>query len=89
MATVGEMERNQIQERQLEGIAISKARGVYKGRTIWTKENPIEFLTKTKNKKAIELLGKSCNSVEIAKITRLHQNTVIKIKKLPLTLSSN
>jgi len=75
------MERNQIRERQLEGIAISKARGVYKGRSIWTRKNPIKFLTKTKNKKAIELLEKGYKNVEIAKITRFHQNTVIKNRK--------
>ncbi|GAA0752074.1 hypothetical protein [Psychroflexus lacisalsi] len=75
------MEGNQIRERQLEGIAISKARGVYKGRSIRTKENPIEFLTKTKNKKAIELLEKGYKNVEIAKITGFHQNTVIKNRK--------
>ena len=89
MATVGEMEGNQIRERQLEGIAISKARGVYEGRSIWTKENPIKFLTKTKNKKAIELLEKGYKNVEIAKITGLHRNTVTKIKKLSSTLISN
>jgi DNA invertase Pin-like site-specific DNA recombinase len=83
------MEKNQIQERQLEGIAISKAREVYKGHNKGTKENPIEFLTKTKNKKAIELLEKGYKNVEIAKITGLYQNTVIKIKKLSSTLSSN
>jgi DNA invertase Pin-like site-specific DNA recombinase len=83
------MERNQIQERQLEGIAISKARGVYKGRSIWNKENRNKFLAKTKNNKAIELLEKGYKNVEIAKINGLHQNTVIKIKKLSSTLSSN
>jgi len=89
LATVGEMERNQIRERQLEGIAIAKARGVYIGRNKGTKENPIKFLTKTKNKKATELLDKGYKNVEVAKITGLHQNTITKIKKMSSALSSN
>jgi len=89
LATVGEMERNQIRERQLEGISIAKARGVYKGRNKGTKENPIKFLTKEKNKKATELLDKGYKNVEVAKITGLHQNTITKIKKLYSTLNSN
>ena len=89
LATVGEMERNQIRERQLEGISIAKARGVYKGRNKGTKENPIKFLTKAKNKKATELLDKGYKNVEVAKITGLHQNTITKIKKLYSTLNSN
>ena len=89
LATVGEMERNQIRERQLEGISIAKARGVYRGRNKGTKENPIKFLTKEKNKKATELLDKGYKNVEVAKITGLHQNTITKIKKLYSTLNSN
>jgi DNA invertase Pin-like site-specific DNA recombinase len=88
LATVGEMERNQIRERQLEGISIAKARGVYKGRNKGTKENPIKFLTKEKNKKATELLDKGYKNVEVAKITGLHLNTITKIKKLYSTLNS-
>ena len=88
LATVGEMERNQIRERQLEGISIAKARGVYKGRNKGTKENPIKFLTKAKNKKATELLDKGYKNVEVAKITGLHLNTITKIKKLYSTLNS-
>ena len=88
LATVGEMERNQIRERQLEGIAIAKARGVYRGRNKGTKENPIKFLTKAKNKKATELLDKGYKNVEVAKITGLHLNTITKIKKLYSTLNS-
>jgi len=88
LGTIGEMEKTQIRERQLEGIAIAKAKGLYKGRNKGTKENPIKFLTKAKNKKAVELLVKGYKNVEIAKIIGLHQNTVTKIKKLSLTFSS-
>jgi DNA invertase Pin-like site-specific DNA recombinase len=35
LGTIGEMERNQIRERQLEGISIAKAQGRFLGRKIW------------------------------------------------------
>src|SRR5215204_4512926 len=50
LGTVGEMERNQIRERQLEGIKIAKLKGVYKGRAEGSKEDVLKFLSKGKNK---------------------------------------
>lgn len=87
LGTIGEMEKSQIAERQREGIDIARAKGVYSGRKKGTKENPIKFLSKPKNKKAIELLEKGYKNIEIAKITGLHKNTVTKIKKLSIQLS--
>jgi DNA invertase Pin-like site-specific DNA recombinase len=81
------MENNIIKERRNEGIAIAKAKGVYIGRKKGTTEDIVKFLTKTKNKKAVELLEKGYKNVEIAKITGLHQNTVTKIKKLSKLLN--
>ena len=37
LATISEMERSQIRERQLEGVKLAKARGVYTGRKQGTK----------------------------------------------------
>jgi len=71
-----------IRERQLEGIAIAKANGVYKGRKKDTTEDPIHFLSKPKNKKALDLLNKGYKNLEVAKIVGLHPNTVTRIKKL-------
>ena len=82
------MERKQIRERQLEGIAIAKAKGVYKGRNKGTKESTLDFLTKEKNKKALDYLNKGYKQTEIAKITGLHANTVSKINKLNNTLNN-
>lgn len=81
LGVVAEMERKMIRERQLEGIAIAKANGVYKGRNKGTKESALKFLNKYKNKKALELLNKGYKNVEIAKIVGIHPNTVTKIKK--------
>ena len=84
LAIVGEMERVQIRERQLEGVRIAKLKGVYKGRAAGSHEDTLAFLSKPANAKALELLKKGYKCTEIAKITGLHINTLTKIKKLGL-----
>ena len=84
LGTVAEMERNQIRERQLEGIRIAKMKKVYKGRKEGSKEDTLAFLSKEKNKKALELLKKGYKAVEVSKIVEVHINTITKIKKLGL-----
>ena len=74
-------ERNQIKERTAEGIKLAKARGVYKGRKAGTGEDVLAFLSKEKNKKALEYLRKGYKSAEAAKLSGVHPNTVCKIKK--------
>lgn len=81
LGVVGEMERNQIKERTTEGIKLAKARGVYKGRKAGTGEDVLAFLSKDKNKKALEYLRKGYRSSEAAKLSGVHPNTVCKIKK--------
>ena len=66
LGVVAEMERNLIKERQLEGIAIAKANGTYKGRMKGTSESILDFLNKEKNKKAVELLIKNYIKTEVA-----------------------
>ena len=58
LAIVAQMEKTQILERQYEGIKLAKARGVYKGRKAGTGEDVLAFLSKDKNKKALEYLRK-------------------------------
>lgn len=84
LGVVGEMERSQIRERQIEGIKLAKLRGVYKGRVVGSKEDVLAFLSKEKNKKALEYLKKGYKGVEAAKLAGVHLNTVTKIKKLGL-----
>lgn len=84
LGVVGEMERTQIRERQIEGIKLAKLRGVYKGRVAGSREDTLAFLSKEKNKKALEYLKKGYKSVEAAKLAGVHLNTVTKIKKLGL-----
>ncbi len=82
LGTVGEMERSQIRERQLEGVRIAKLKGVYKGRVEGTTEDVHTFLDKPKNKKALEYIKKGYKLTEAAKLAGVHINTITKIKKL-------
>jgi DNA invertase Pin-like site-specific DNA recombinase len=80
------MQRSQIMENQRQGIEIAKLKGAYLGRKTGSKEDTLQFLTKPKNKKALEYLKKGYKSVEVAKLTDLNINTITKIKKLGLTI---
>ena len=85
LATFAEMEQNRRKERQAEGIALAKAKGVYIGGSAKVKRTPEtkeQFLSKPKNLKALEYIKKGYKNVEVAKIVGLHYNTVTKIKKL-------
>jgi DNA invertase Pin-like site-specific DNA recombinase len=87
LGVVGEMERNQIKERQLEGIKIAKLKGVYLGRKIGSSENVLGFLSKPKNKKALNYLKKGYKNTEVSKILGLNINTITKVKKFGLKSS--
>ena len=82
LGTVGEMEKAQIRERQLEGVKIAKLKGVYKGRQEGSSEDVHAFLDKPKNKKALEYIKKGYKLSEAAKLSGVHINTMTKIKKL-------
>lgn len=81
LGVFGEMEKAQIKERQLEGIKLAKLKGTYKGRVKGSKEDVFSFLSKEKNKKALEYLKKGYKAIEAAKLADVHINTVTKIKK--------
>ena len=87
LGIVGEMERNQIKERQLQGIQIAKIKGKYLGRKRGSNEDVLKFLSKPQNKKAIDYLKKGYKNNEISKLVGLHINTITKIKKLSLQLN--
>ena len=82
LGVVAEMEKKLILERQLEGIAIAKMKNTYTGRKKGTKEDPLKFLSKPKNKKALDLLKKGYRGIEVSRITGLNINTITKVKKL-------
>lgn len=84
LGIVSEMERNQIKERQMEGVNIAKLKGVYLGRKQGSSEDNLQFLNKEKNQKALSYLKKGYRAVEVSKIVGIHINTITKIKKIGL-----
>lgn len=52
----------------------------YSGRKQNTKEDRFKFLSKPKNKKAIEYLNKGMKGVEVSKLVGISLNTITKIK---------
>ena len=81
LGVVAEMEKKNINERTREGIEIAKALGKYRGRNQGTKEDVHYFLSKPKNKKALDYLKKGFKNSEVSKITGLSVNTIVKIRK--------
>lgn len=83
LGTLAEFELNRIRERQLEGVAKAKSRGVYKtngGNK--PKETVEQFLSKDKNKKCHNYL-KQGNSLRVsAKLSEVSLGTASKINKL-------
>ncbi len=81
LGNVAEMERNNLRERQLEGIKIAKAKGVYKGRERGTSMSDEAFLEKYKT--VVKEINKHPNlSVrKLAKITGVSIGTVQNVKK--------
>ena len=84
LGVVSEMHRSQIREAQLQGIKLAKLRKVYKGRAEGSKVDVLKFLSKDKNKKALEYLKKGYKGSEASKLAGVHINTVTKIRKLGL-----
>lgn len=78
MANIAELERETILERQREGIALAKVKGVYKGREKGSKESIDEFLFKYKE--VIKNLKKGNSIRDTAKICLVSIGTVQKVK---------
>lgn len=82
LGVVAEMEKKLIKERQMEGIALAKLQKKFTGRKSGTFEDPLTFLSKPKNKKALQLLKRGYKMREVASIAGISVNTVTKVKKL-------
>ncbi len=82
LGCVAEMERSQIKERQRQGIDLALLDpNKYLGRKPGSQETVLQFLSKKKNKQAMDLLQKGYKNIEVSKIAGLHPNTISKIKK--------
>lgn len=86
LGVLSEQERENLRERQKEGIQIAKLKGLYKGRTNGSIETPESFLRKYKN--VSKDLSKNKYSLrEIAKLNSVSLGTVQKVKKLENNLN--
>lgn len=82
LGVVAEMERQQIRERQLEGIAVAKARGKYLGRKPGSVEGRKRFLSKPRTRKIVDYLRKGYKGTEIQRIMGCSPNTISKVRRL-------
>ena len=82
LGVVAEMERSQIRERQLEGIAIAKAKGAYVGRKPGSVEGRGKFLAKPRIRQISDYLQRGYKGVEIRKIVGCSPNTISKVRRL-------
>ena len=80
MANIAEMERESILERQREGIALAKLKGIYKGRVLGSKESEEDFLAKYKEVAKSIKKGNAVRDTE--KICKVSTGTVQKVKRL-------
>ena len=80
MANVAQMARETLLERQREGIAIAKAKGVYNGRVKGSTESDAEVLSKYKDVAKFLKMGKSLRDVKSRCNVAL--GTVQKVKQI-------
>lgn len=80
MANVAQMERETLLERQKEGIAIAKAKGVYSGRVKGSVETDAEVLSKYKEVVKFLKMGKSLRDVQSR--CNVSLGTTQKVKKI-------
>ena len=86
LSVMANFERKMILDRQKEGIAIAKLKGVYKGRKIGTKETPQKFISKPRNQKILSYLDKGYKYAEICKIVGCSYSTINKVKTISNTI---
>lgn len=81
MATLAEMERTKLKERQRQGIELAKKKGKYKGRTVGATKSTDKLLSE--NKAVVKELKKETplSLRKIAAIGNCSVNTVQKVKR--------
>lgn len=80
MASIAELERDRIKDRQKEGIVIAKANGKYTGRKIGS--NQSDDVTLSKHAIVVDKLQRGYTIREIAELTKRSSATIIKVKKM-------
>jgi DNA invertase Pin-like site-specific DNA recombinase len=80
MANVAQMERETLLERQREGIAVAKAKGIYTGRVKGSVESDAEVLAKYRDVAKFLKMGKSLRDVKSR--CNVSLGTVQKVKQV-------
>ena len=86
LASLSSYEKTLIAERQKEGIAIRKAKKLYRGRVIGTNDTPEKFIQKKRTKAILEYLNSGYTHHEIIKILGCSPSTIQKVKKVDAML---
>jgi|TARA_B110000902_G_C13969961_1_gene460820 DNA invertase Pin-like site-specific DNA recombinase len=82
LGTLAEFELTRIKERQLEGISKAKAKGVYLGRSIGSKETLDVFMNKASTLSIIKYLKQGESISRCALLSKTSQGTVKKVKRM-------
>ncbi len=82
LANVAEMERANLRERQLEGIAVAKAKGTYKGRVKGSSMDESKFLEKYSHVVKEIRKHQDLSIRKLSKLTDVSVGTVQKIRSL-------
>jgi DNA invertase Pin-like site-specific DNA recombinase len=82
LSTMSSFEKNMIKERQMEGIRIRQAKGLYTGRPVNTKQTPEKFLAKAKIKKILECLNSGYTQEDIISVCKCSYSTIAKAIKI-------
>jgi DNA invertase Pin-like site-specific DNA recombinase len=83
LAVMSQFEKNLIRERQMAGIRIRQAKGLYMGRRINTKDTPEKHLQKERSIKILDYLKKGTYTArEVAAILNTSTATITKTKKI-------
>lgn len=82
LGTLAEFELNRLKERQAEGIANAKKKGVYIGRKVGTTESIEQFLSKKSTQAIMRYLKANESIRRTAKLSGTSVGTVQKVKKI-------
>lgn len=83
LAVMSGFEKSLIKERQMEGIRLRQAKGLYMGRRINTQETPEKHLQKERSIRILDYLKKGTYTArEVAAILNTSTATITKTKKI-------
>ena len=82
LGTLAEFELSRIKERQAEGIAKAKAKGIYAGRKRGSSENTETFIKKVSTQAILRHLRKNESVRRTALLSKTSEGTVKKVKKM-------